>query len=228
MSRRRDRARKPARRQPFRERLPLILVFCEGITEEEYIEGFGVAARNQRIRVEISEKRGVPQTLVRNASQMKRDFERAAENEGDVNIAFDQVWCVFDIDDHPDVPNAIVMARDNGIEVAVSNPCFELWLLIHFRESPGPQDRHKLRSFLREHVPEYDKHAHFEDYKPGYANAVRRAGKMEELAAEIGEVGCNPTTGVYRLTELIRTHGLDAISDAPIPSDSELVDEDDE
>ena len=26
------------------------------------------------------------------------------------------------------------MARDNGIRVAISNPCFELWLVLHYAQ----------------------------------------------------------------------------------------------
>ena len=97
------------------------------------------------------------------------------------------------------------MARDNAIDLAVSNPCFELWLLLHFRESPGMQDRAKIKTMLTQHVPEYDKHVEFTAYSAGYEQAVTRAKRVDELAESAGEPGRNPTTGVYKLTELIRT-----------------------
>ena len=47
---------------------------------------------------------------------------------------FDEIWCVFDIDEHANVRTAISNAKDSGIEVAVSNPCVELWLLLHVED----------------------------------------------------------------------------------------------
>jgi hypothetical protein len=99
------------------------------------------------------------------------------------------------------------MARDNGIDLAVSNPCFELWLLLHFRDNPGMQDRGKLGKMLTEFVPEYDKHVDYATYAAGYAQAVARSARMDQAAENDGESGRNPTTGVYRLTEVIRGSG---------------------
>jgi hypothetical protein len=38
-----------------------------------------------------------------------------------------------DVDEHPRLDEARVQAHDNDIRVAISNPCFELWLVLHFR-----------------------------------------------------------------------------------------------
>lgn len=113
------------------------------------------------------------------------------------------VWCVYDRDDHPHLAEAGQMARDNGIHVALSNPCFELWLLLHFRESPGMQSRDRIREMLTTCVPNYDKHVSYQCYAPGYTDAARRAERLDSLAQDAGESGRNPTTGVYRLTQQI-------------------------
>ena len=81
---------------------------------------------------------------------MKREAERVAKRQRDSYLAFDEVWCVHDVDDHPRLDEARIMARDNDISLAVSNPCFELWLLLHFREDPGMQDRETLIDKLKE------------------------------------------------------------------------------
>jgi hypothetical protein len=36
------------------------------------------------------------------------------------------VWCVFDIDEHPVIPEAKDQAPANRIELTISNPYFEL------------------------------------------------------------------------------------------------------
>lgn len=39
---------------------------------------------------------------------------------------------MFDRDKHTRLPEALKMAKDNGIKVALSSPCFEFWYLLHF------------------------------------------------------------------------------------------------
>jgi RloB-like protein len=204
MSSRRDRDRRPGRRPPFREPKPVILIVCEGErTEREYFEGFARAFRNSRVRIKIAHEHGVPKTLVKTAKEYKKEAADAARKEDDENLAFDGVWCVFDVDDHPQIADARQMARDNGIELAISNPCFELWLLLHFRDSPGMQHRGKICQMLSTHVPGYDKAVDFALYSEGYPHAVRRAEQLDKKAVEENDAGRNPTTGVYRLTREI-------------------------
>ena len=150
------------------------------------------------------QRHGVPMTLVEVAKKQKREADRAAKNKGDDNLKYDAVWAVFDIDEHPNIPGAVQMARDNGVEVAISNPSFELWLLLHFRESPGMKGRKAVTQLLKKHVVDYDKQVDYERYRDGYGQAVTRAKRLDELAAAAGTPGCNPTTGVYKLTESIR------------------------
>jgi hypothetical protein len=204
-SNRRNRERRPARGVPRLNPKPRILVFCEGEnTEPQYIEAFRKWCRNPRVDVEIAKERGVPLTLVHAARERKRHAEKEARKAKDDNVAYDEVWCVSDVDAHPGLPDARQMARDNNIELAISNPCFELWLLLHFRESPGMRHRHDLQGMLRGVVPGYDKHVRFELFKEGYSTAVTRAQRLDAQAAEDGEEGRNPTTGVYRLTTSIQ------------------------
>ena len=53
----------------------------------------------------------------------------------------------------------IRQCRQKGIEVAISNPCFELWLLLHFADFPnGPHLRcDEIGLRLREIVGKYNK-----------------------------------------------------------------------
>jgi hypothetical protein len=201
MSNRRDRDRRPGRRTPFRDPRPVILIVCEGErTEKEYFEGFARARRNQAVRIKIARDHGVPRSLVEIAKTYKREAEAAAKKQGDPYLAYDAVWCVFDVDEHPRIPDVRQMARDNGIELAISNPCFELWLLLHFRASPGMQHRDKVRGMVSGYVAGYDKGVEFAQYSAGYPQAVRRAEQLDKKAEEEDDAGRNPTTGVYRLT----------------------------
>lgn len=201
----RDRVRRPARRKPYKESKPVILVVTEGeVTEKEYLDGFVSATKNPRVRIEVVGGAGVPKTIVESAKERKKESEKQARGEKDENLLFDEVWCVFDFDEHPNIPDARQMARDNDIKLAISNPCFELWLWLHFAEQPGMQHRHDLQSMLKQHIPNYDKHVDYSDYADGYSAAVQRAERLNENATSDKDEGRNPTTSVCKLTESIR------------------------
>lgn len=204
----RDRERRPARRAHERNVRPVILVVTEGEkTEPDYLRGLIRACRNPRVRVTVSGEHGVPRTLVEHARDLKNSAEREARKNEDDNLAYDEVWCVFDVDEHPRLDEARTMAADNGIELAVSNPCFEFWLVLHRRESPGCRERSAMQELLGRLIGKKGKVVDFEDYRSGYGDAVRRARLLDERAREDGEAGRCPSTGVYRLTESIRGDG---------------------
>jgi hypothetical protein len=205
MASRRDRERKPGRRVPFREPKSTILIVCEGsVTEPEYFNSFKRICKNSRVTIQIAGGQGVPLTVVRKAKELKDAVARRAKQERDENIAFDSVWCVYDIDNHPHHHEAREMAIANDINLAISNPCFELWLLLHFRDNPGAIDTADLRSMLKQFDPDYDKHVSHSNYIEQYDNAFVRAKRMEETAVARGEAGGNPSTAVYKLTAAIR------------------------
>lgn len=52
----------------------------------------------------------------------------------------DEVWAVVDQDQHSTLKDALALARREGVKVALSKPCFEVWLLLHhdlLREPPA-------------------------------------------------------------------------------------------
>ncbi|MDH6700308.1 RloB family protein [Streptomyces sp. MAA16] len=55
----------------------------------------------------------------------------------------DEKWALFDrdADDHRDeeIPEAMRDAAKNGVQVALSHPSFELWLLLHFQQFTGQE-----------------------------------------------------------------------------------------
>lgn len=51
----------------------------------------------------------------------------------------DEFWALFDRDEHVGIPQAIAKARKNDVQVAFSNPSFDLWLLLHFTAVSGAQ-----------------------------------------------------------------------------------------
>ena len=58
----------------------------------------------------------------------------------------DQVWVVFDRDEHERFDEAVSLCEANGIGVARSNPCFEVWLILHMVDYDRQDDRHRVKN----------------------------------------------------------------------------------
>ncbi len=52
----------------------------------------------------------------------------------------DQLWMVVDVDKWKALEGELAAADREGLGVAVSNPCFEVWLQLHFVDSPEARD----------------------------------------------------------------------------------------
>jgi len=194
------------RRDPSRQPKIRILVVCEGKkTEPIYLRQFQHHVRNPRVHVEPLGPAGVPVTVVQTAIDLRKQAADEARRQRDENLLWDQVWAVFDMDDHPNVADARQLASAHGIRLAVSNPCFELWALLHFSDQRAYIERGKLRAALQQHMPGYDKELPFAKVHTGYREAVHRARELDHAATRAGRPGRNPTTGVHLLTEIIRT-----------------------
>ena len=196
--------RNPATREPKHR----ILVVCEGKkTEPYYFKAFQHYVRNPLVHVEIEPEGGVPKTVVQVAIELRDVAIRKARSYQDENLRFDEVWCVFDVDEHPNIDEACQCASADSIQVAVSSPCFELWALLHFQDQTAEIHRHDAQSAIKCHLPRYEKELDFGRLIVGYNDAVRRARELDALAASHKDLRRNPSTGVYRLTESIRRVG---------------------
>jgi hypothetical protein len=183
-----------------------IVIFCEGErTEPDYFEAYRRIHRNPLVRIEIQAAAGVPLTMVRSAVEYRRSKKRTKRDSFAKN---DEVWVVFDRDEHPNVPEAIDMAEANGIKVAYSNPCFELWALLHYREHHAPDDRHQVQAHLCGCMARYDRHRRkdldFGVMKDHTETAETRAERLVERRMQEGDPKGRPYTDVYKLTRSIR------------------------
>src|SRR5688572_17963050 len=133
MPRRRDDKRPLRRRTAFRDPNPFLLVVCEGaVTERAYLESLRRHFANRLVRIRFDDRGAVPLTLVERAIELRTQAEADAARTDDGFLRYDEVWCVFDVDEHPNLDASRRLAIEAGIEIALSNPCFELWLLLHF------------------------------------------------------------------------------------------------
>jgi hypothetical protein len=147
----------------------------------------------------------VPLTVVQIAVRLMSEARDEASRQRDENLCFDEAWAVFDVDDHPKIPEAIELASKNGVEVAISNPNFELWALLHFEDCHAATTRIDVVRRLKVHLPNYEKELPYEKLSPSYLDAVSRAANLENESQQHSSPRRNPTTGIYKLTERIRS-----------------------
>jgi hypothetical protein len=112
------------------------MVFCEGRrTEPEYLDALKRLpevhdAAAVDIRVQTGHGGAVPLTLVNLALDAR---SRNRDEFGEV----DEIWCAFDVEwprNHPNLVEAVALAKAHDIHLAISNPCFEIWLVLHLRD----------------------------------------------------------------------------------------------
>lgn len=131
----------PPRRPRHHARRPSIHVFVEGEkTEDGYLLPWRRDLRD-RVLVTVDGYRGAaPLSLVERAVATKRETER--EEAHGRGRSYDEIWCVFDRDVHPNVDEALALAERHGISVVLSNPCIELWFILHFEDQTASIHRH--------------------------------------------------------------------------------------
>ena len=142
-----------------------------------------------------------PRRLVEEARAEKR-------NEHRQSVGPTEYWCVFDVEaptQHARLHEAVQMARDNGISVAISNPCFELWLVLHYANHESWIDNDDCRSLRRQHDGSQGKSLDGAAYMPRRREAIVRAKRLAMLHASANRElpDDNPSSGLYRLLEAI-------------------------
>lgn len=201
----RPRGGAPRRRVERREPRRVIRVLTEGRnTEPSYLAQLQKRYPDSSVHLDIRDSGMTPLTLVRRA----REYQKAESHSrsADRITDFEEVWCVFDVDEHPNVSQAINEAHQSGIGVVVSNPCFELWLVLHHRDQTAHIDRRAAQREARA-LGLIDERKRLVPHNVdalmnGYGEAVRRAQQLEQRHVGNGsDPNENPSSTVWRLTD---------------------------
>lgn len=108
----------------------LIIIATEGEkTEKAYFNGiaFSTIYRHSGVHVEVLERLdggSDPKNCLRSLTKFKSEYHLNSN---------DELWLVCDVDTWGDRKLSEVnqLCRQKGYKLAVSNPCFEIWLLFH-------------------------------------------------------------------------------------------------
>ena len=137
----------------MREPRRRFLIITEGKnTEPAYLNALKASFPDALIEIRIEAAAGVPMTIATKALNAKKANARA-RNSYEKN---DEVWAVFDRDDHIRFEEAISLCEAHGVGVARSIPCFEIWLILHRIGYDKPDSRQSVQRYLATLCPEYD------------------------------------------------------------------------
>ncbi|MDE0207121.1 MAG: RloB family protein [Candidatus Tectomicrobia bacterium] len=203
--------RKLGRSRASREPRQGFVLFCEGLnTEVEYFKAIRRIYSSTLIDWEIHRGVGVPYTIAEKAIEKAKSLglTRHSRRRKDSYEENDQVWAVFDRDDHPRFEEAVANCETANVKVAQSNPCIELWLILHEQEFHRNEHRHEMQRILAVLRPEYDpsgsKTPDCDDIVKRVEEAERRSEKLLQRRVDDGNAYGNPSTTVGRLTREIR------------------------
>jgi hypothetical protein len=139
------------RRSGFRD-ASLVLIACEGAeTEPNYFEALRADPdiHNPRLHIEVLQREDPSLSSPRHVLQMLDRF--AAEfriRPGDA------LWLVADRDPQSwsdeMLSEVAQQCQQRGYFLAISNPCFELWLLLHFEDVPNQPDERRAELLRNE------------------------------------------------------------------------------
>lgn len=192
-----------------------ILIVSEGSkTEPSYFREIRSEYRlhTANVQVQPSELGTAPIQVVQYAQRL---FERGDRDRSVQPRAFEQIYAVFDRDDHPSYAEALQLA--GSLDRALKNdakqlvrfraiasvPSFELWLLLHYQDIQAPLHRREVMHRLKQHLRDYDKGAQhvFSRTREHLDIALARANA---LAAKFhAEDEPQPYTAVHELVRLL-------------------------
>lgn len=168
--------------------LPNFFVFCEGDSEVKYVE---ILRSYYRQPVHIIAKKTLLNITPALVERCKATY---------IQTKNDHTFLMYDLD----VPSVLErLKKIPNTTLLCSNPCFELWLLLHAKDQKAAIETDALIKELKKSAPvwkNYSKSA-FTDTQKVFLNnntdvAVVRAKKLHEYQ--------NPSTGIYKLIEMLQ------------------------
>ena len=160
---------------------PTFFVFCEGKTEEEYIK---YLRSLYRIPIEINSKQA--------GSSISQKFVNAYLKNKPRHKK-DVVFLLYDLDSG----NILKKLQAINGTLLVSNPCIELWFLLHFKNQTANISSANCIRELKKCCNPYKKGNLSNDLKKHLAEFIKKAVERSERLTEF----VNPSTTVYRLIQ---------------------------
>ena len=163
---------------------PNYFVFCEGETEKAYVS---ILRAHYRAPIQIIAKK----TLLNITPDLVNRVKAAY-----VCTKNDRTFLMYDLD----VTSMLErLRRIPGATLLCSNPCIELWLLLHHADQKKSLTSKECVDRLVSHVPSYRKGT----IDAGLKQTLLTTKAMAVERARRSEIYENPSTTVYKLIEAL-------------------------
>ncbi len=177
-------------------------LYCEGRnTEPRYFSTLKSMLENTII---IEKAVGVPLTIAEAASNKKQELDSSQDSHEEN----DEVWAVFDRDEHPKFDEAVALCEMYKVGLARSNPCFEIWLILHIEDFDKACDRDfaqkQLKKIDTSYNPKKDKMPDCNNLIDKLSEAEKRAAIQLKRRSEEGNSYGPPSTTVHLLTRALK------------------------
>ena len=199
---------------------PIAIIVCDGKkTEPIYFRQMKMQQRHKPIKIEI-----VKGAAGQSYDALIKEAERAVnEYVLETDSSKYTVWCVSDVDVDHNTPGSISAkntqlkkyetdAKRRGFKIVLSNPCFELWYLLHFDYSTGIMQNYNAvldKLSISAYLPNYKKNSDvYNMLADKQTTATDNAKKLHRYHKSQGKidfmnVSANPYTNVWKLVEFI-------------------------
>ena len=195
----------------FKEPRKSILIISEGSkTEPIYFNALKKNLRLAMVDVEIVGEGVAPITVVDRAVELRAERKLVAKTSL-TKAAYELVYCAIDVEapKAESLSRAVNKARDNRLEVILSNPCFEYWYILHFKKTGAPfSTSQDAKSTLRKEHPAYSESdtTIFDVVYPSTSDAIKRSkevlNEQHNDAEDLSD--CNPSTHVHKIVEYLQ------------------------
>lgn len=186
-----------------------IFIFCEGNTEKIYLKHFECDDYNAEI-ISVDTGHTDAKGIVVYA---KKYIDRK-----DVGFKLelgDRGYCVFDADPKSNTDINTVFDLLNGYEhkglhSIFSNPSFEIWFVLHFKEAPhglnAEQMKHITKNLVKSKYPQYKETTDIYDFLlPMQKDALKRAKLLHSAQKKVHNTvcshKCNPYTNIFHFID---------------------------
>jgi len=200
------------RREAFKEPRKSILIVCEGEkTEPIYFKALKERLRLIMVDVEIVGEGAAPITVVNSAIELREERKQIA-SKSLTKTAYEIIYCVIDVEapqPHGSLTDAVIKAKDNKLEIILSNPCFEYWYILHFRKTSAPFNTSQdAKSALRREHHTYSESdtTIFNVVYPKTSDAIKHSKEvLQEQHNDAEDLSdCNPSTHVHKIVEYLQ------------------------
>ena len=193
--------------RPLRKRRKLIILGTEGKNKTEMLYFSQLEKKQNKYHFIFASSNNTDPNGIINSTALKAKKEKINIKEGDFSAA------LFDLDldivKIKNIDQTLKLAEKKKVNLYTSNPCFELWYLLHFiYTTKSYSSNADVIKELKKYIPNYEKNrCDFNILNPLSYKAITNARQMQIKTKEInGMQKClvnNPNTDVYLLVEKV-------------------------